>query len=404
MFRAWHDRARPLTTITSVLAALLLLMISLGMGATASADPGNGKGSGQADGQAASTPAAPASPAPTTTASTTTKPAGSQATKASKPAKASGGAASSHQTSGTSGTSGDVTQPQPKSNADQNTGGANGDCGSYCSTRDGAPSKNGDPKGTGGGMAAGKPCAGCVGKADNKNPPGQYQDGSDHNAGYECDRNQGIGKTNPAHTGCTTSSTPECQPQPGQNPDCSTQPGCEPQPGQNPDCSTPGCVVTPSNTCGTPGCVVTPTNTCGTPGCVVTPTNTCSQPDCVEADAVTCDEGGVCAPTDEVPCSDEELCVPGESTTCAFDNLGEEASRGPVANAGTEVVAGTEANLGIEANRAPAVLGTEASRPAAGALPNTGASGRLSLLAATGLGLLLVGGATLAVRRVDSRG
>ena len=353
MVRAWHDRARPLTTITSVLAALLLLMISLGVGATASADPGNGKGAGQANAPAAATPA-PASPAPTT--------------KASKP---TGGSASSHRTSGTAGTSGDVTQPQPKSNADQNGGGANGDCGSYCSTRDGAPSKNGDPKGTGGGNATGKPCAGCVGKADNKNPPGQYQDGSDHNAGYECDRNQGIGKTNPAHTGCTTSSTPECQPKPG----------------QNADCSTPGCVVTPTNTCGTPGCVVTPTNTCGTPGCVVTPTNTCSQPECVESDTVTCDEGDVCTPTDEVPCDDEEFCVPSGLTTCAFDNLGEEGSRGPVADEGTE------------ANRAPAVLGVEASRPAAGALPSTGASGQLSLLAATGVGLLLVGGASLALRR-----
>ena len=160
-----------------------------------------------------------------------------------------------------------MTQPQPKSNADQNTGGANGDCGSYCSTRDGAPSKNGDPKGTGGGKATGKPCAGCVGKADNKNPPGQYKDGSDHNAGYECDRNQGIGKTNPAHTGCTTSSTPECQPKPGQNPDCST-PGCEPKPGQNPDCSTPGCEPKPGQNpdCSTPEPVVTPTDTCGHAG------------------------------------------------------------------------------------------------------------------------------------------
>ena len=371
MFRAWHDRARPLTTITSVLAALLLLMISLGMGATASAEPGNGKGSGQADGQAAFTPTAPASPAPTT------KSAGpSRTTKASTSSKASG-AAASHQTSGTAGTSGEVTRPQPKSNADQNTGGANGDCGSYCSTRDGSPSRNGDPKGTGGGKATGKPCAGCVGKADNKNPPGQYRDGADHNAGYECDRNQGIGKTNPAHTGCTTSSTPECQPKPGQDADCST-PGCEPRPGQDPDCSTPGCVVSP--------------------------TNTCAQPQCVESETVPCDDGGVCTPTDEVPCSDEELCVSDEVTTCAFDNLGEEASRGPLAHPGTETVLGTEASVGTEANRAPAVLGTEASRPAAGALPNTGASGPLSLLAVTGLGLLMAGGASLVVRRAGTRG
>ena len=89
----------------------------------------------------------------------------------------------------------------------------------------------------------------------------------------------------------------------------------------------------------------------------------------------------------QVPCDDEEFCVPSGLTTCAFDNLGEEGSRGPLAVKGTE------------ANRAPAVLGAEASRPAAGVLPSTGASGQLSLLAATGLGLLLVGGASLALRR-----
>src|SRR4051812_20779238 len=229
MFRAWHDRARPLTTITSVLAALLLLMISLGMGATASADPGNGKGSGQANEQAASTPPAPANPAPST------KSAGpSKTTKASTSSKASGGAASSHQASGTAGTSGDVARPQPKSNADQNTGGANGDCGSYCSTRDGSPSLNGN----GGGKATGKPCAGCVGKADNKNPPGQYKDGSDHNAGYECDRNHGVGRTNPAHTACKPSPPPACVPKPGEDKNCHpvTPPACVPKPGEDKNC------------------------------------------------------------------------------------------------------------------------------------------------------------------------
>jgi hypothetical protein len=47
-----------------------------------------------------------------------------------------------------------------------------------------------------------RPCAGCVGKADAKNPPGQLPGGSDANRGYECDENQGVGKTNPAHSGC----------------------------------------------------------------------------------------------------------------------------------------------------------------------------------------------------------
>jgi LPXTG-motif cell wall-anchored protein len=105
---------------------------------------------------------------------------------------------------GNASTRGSYNLPQPESNADQNSGGANagscadGTAGSYCSTRNGSPSLNGQ----GGGKAVGKPCAGCVGKADNKNPPGQYPDGTDHNAGYECDTNKGIGKTNPAHTGC----------------------------------------------------------------------------------------------------------------------------------------------------------------------------------------------------------
>lgn len=72
--------------------------------------------------------------------------------------------------------------------------------GAYHSTCDGSPSQNGN----GNGAATGKPCAGCVGAADNKNPPGQAPDGTDPNNGYECDGNSGIGKTNPAHTGCVS--------------------------------------------------------------------------------------------------------------------------------------------------------------------------------------------------------
>jgi len=103
----------------------------------------------------------------------------------------------SDHSSGTRGTSGDPSQPQPPSNADFSGHGANRH-GAYDSTRDGSPSLNGN----GGGEAKGKPCAGCVGRADNKNPKGQDPDGSDHNAGYECDRNSGVGRGNPAHTGC----------------------------------------------------------------------------------------------------------------------------------------------------------------------------------------------------------
>jgi len=86
--------------------------------------------------------------------------------------------------------------------------GANGDCGEYCSTRDGSPSRNGN----GAGEAKGRPCAGCVGKADDKNPPGQYPNGSDANNGYECDGNSGIGRSNPAHTGCTPQAAPVQEP------------------------------------------------------------------------------------------------------------------------------------------------------------------------------------------------
>ncbi len=101
-------------------------------------------------------------------------------------------------------TSGSPNMPQPISNADANLGGANGQCpgGPYCSTRTGLSSMNGNNNG----KAVGRPAAGAVGKADNKNPPGQMPNGSDLNAGYECDSNHGIGRTNPAHTGCITPS------------------------------------------------------------------------------------------------------------------------------------------------------------------------------------------------------
>src|SRR3954453_2703176 len=155
--------------------------------ASSAADNGNGGGNGGVGQDKGVGNDKHADAAPTTSAADTT-------------ASADAGVATSHVASGTAGTSGDPSQPQPLSNADQNPGGANngGDCGSYCSTRDGSPSGNGN----GGGKATGKPCAGCVGKADNKNPKGQFKDGSDHNAGYECDRNHGIGRSNPAHTGC----------------------------------------------------------------------------------------------------------------------------------------------------------------------------------------------------------
>src|SRR5215470_8381774 len=66
------------------------------------------------------------------------------------------------------------TDPQPPSNADFSGHGANTH-GPYDSTRDGSPSGNGN----GDGNRIGEPCAGCVGKADNKNPHGQMPGGED---------------------------------------------------------------------------------------------------------------------------------------------------------------------------------------------------------------------------------
>lgn len=103
----------------------------------------------------------------------------------------------------TAGTSGTCSSPQPPSTADQNNTGANDTSSSnpYASTRNGAPSDNGSDNGS----ATGEPCAGCVGRADNKNPQGQSPNGpTDRNNGYECDGNNGIGQTNPAHTGCVS--------------------------------------------------------------------------------------------------------------------------------------------------------------------------------------------------------
>ena len=95
-----------------------------------------------------------------------------------------------------------------QSSANVSSASANDGCGAYCPSGVGLPSGNGN----GGSDNSNKPCAGCVGSADDKDPPGQADDGSDHNNGYECDGNSGVGKTNPAHSGCqptTTTTVPQ---------------------------------------------------------------------------------------------------------------------------------------------------------------------------------------------------
>ena len=86
----------------------------------------------------------------------------------------------------------------------ENTHGGSGSGRVYDSTCDGSGSKAGN----GSGGAGGRPCAGCVGNADYKEPPGQLNDGDhDGNAGYECDGNNGLARSNPAHTGCKRPTT-----------------------------------------------------------------------------------------------------------------------------------------------------------------------------------------------------
>ncbi len=71
----------------------------------------------------------------------------------------------------------------------------NQDCGDYCANPTPSPSGNG--------VGRNQPAAGTKGNADNKNPYGQAK-GGDGNRGYECSINQGIARSNPAHTGCAT--------------------------------------------------------------------------------------------------------------------------------------------------------------------------------------------------------
>ena len=86
----------------------------------------------------------------------------------------------------------------PTHNSDTGNG-ANTSPGPYTNTCEPEHTSN---NGNGNGLAVGKPDAGTVGNADDKQPPGQFPDGTDANNGYECDGNNGIAKENPAHTSC----------------------------------------------------------------------------------------------------------------------------------------------------------------------------------------------------------
>ncbi len=81
----------------------------------------------------------------------------------------------------------------PAAQAGKPTFNDNTDCGQYC--------PNPGPM-SGNGQGKAPHLAGSQGNADDKNPPGQFENGDDANNGYECDGNQGIAQGNPAHTGC----------------------------------------------------------------------------------------------------------------------------------------------------------------------------------------------------------
>ncbi|MGN6576929.1 MAG: LPXTG cell wall anchor domain-containing protein [Nocardioides sp.] len=355
---------------------------------------GNSNGGGNGNGNAADSGAGVSAAAASTGSGSATKAKGNGSSakgSSSKGSSAKGssskGNAGDHKTKGTAGTSGDPKNPQPVSGADDNPGGANGQCadanhdgygdGVYCSTRDGSPSMNGQGKG----KATGKPCAGCVGKADNKNPKGQMPGPSDKNAGYECDRNNGIGKTNPAHTGCKAGTPPDCVDQPGKP--CTPPPPCVPTPA-NYYCGVPqGCVPSPSNNyCGVPqGCVPMPENNYCIPpaSCVPNESN-----DYCGAGGPECEPPAVVGPNGECIFGEEEILCPDGSVmppSGKCDKVrpptvrGEEAFR-PRPNAGV-------------------------SQPQAGVLPATGANSGLGLLTGAGFVMLAIGAGAMLRRRTD---
>lgn len=170
-------------------AGALTAFLIGGMTATSFADAGgNGKGAEHANEHAGANENAANNPHAAEAAAEES----SGASTESETATAASSSSSSTSTRGCNQT------PYGSGGSGANTGGA------YDDTCEPAPSGNGN----GGGKATGKPAAGTVGKADEKNPPGQQPGPNDKNKGYECDGNKGIARTNPAHTGCATTNNP----------------------------------------------------------------------------------------------------------------------------------------------------------------------------------------------------
>ena len=245
-----------------------------------------------------------------------------------------------------------------------------GDGGVYENTCDSYPDPNtqGSDNGAGDGAANGKPCEGCVGNADDKDPKGQAGGGPvDNNNGYECDQrgrsdkegNNGIGFGNPAHTGCEADTDPGCVPTADQNPDCT--PKCVPTATQDAACNevcqptaaNNNCLPCPSgqtmgsNGCQCPAGQVMADGACTTP-CVAGQDAACSQetPSCVASSGnERC--GGVAAAT-----------VQGEQLG-RLDVLGVsiEAPEGAVAPAALARTGGFQLTALVQAGIALAIVG-----------------------------------------------
>ena len=293
------------------------------------------------------------------------------------------------------GPGGQTCDGDPSGKSDGGTG-ANGGGENYNDTCASYPDPNntGADNGAGGGAATGKPCEGCVGNADDKNPPGQFSSGPvDENNGYECDEkgrsanegNNGVGFGNPAHTGCQPF---VCTPTATQNPDCTEK--CVPNPAtQNADC-TPKCVPNPATQ-----------NADCSPKCVPTATQNadCTNKTCPAGQ--TMGTNGTCeCPSGQTMGTDGTCstpCVAGTGAVCSQSTPTCVASSGNERCGGSSVLGEV---LGRPDERLD-VLGVAIEAPAAvapAALARTGGFQLTALvqaglvLAALGLGLLIVGG------------
>jgi hypothetical protein len=254
------------------------------------------------------------------------------------------------------------------------------------------PSGNGN----GNGQAGGKPCAGCVGNADDKNPRGQLPGPQDGNNGYECDGNHGIARGNPAHTGCTPEAppTPTCE----ELGTCPLPPTCE----ELDNCPVGGVTEPPTGGDRTPPTGgdrtpptrrITPPTDTDTPRVELPPVFTPSQPEenvlvvpVVDADVTIARQPEVVAPDLVAPNIQPELVSPSLPV-----------EQVPAAIAPPPVVQGTSAQTG----RPQIVLGVAQAPTTGSGTAVLGSHGTSSLpLLLVGLGIALAV-SSLGLRRRD---